>query len=804
MYIFLSFLFGAILFYLSKFFPYICLIISLAILPTVIFYYYKSASLKLLHIIIIFIFSASGFLYAKSLNIVSPSPSELAGSIIEVKGFLKSERAISSKKGISFLQNIEVINASTSDMGSLKISELRAINEISLSHHKIYRFIGSFSRDGYYLNPSSKDNMPILYIKSSEELSDLKRGFFDNLRQRLNIFMRQSLTDESSAFLLSITTGERIFISKELNNAFNATGLAHILSISGSHFGLLFVILFGCFRTFFIYLPYNLLSRLTIYFTPSQIAGLLTAPFLIFYLFISNMSIPTIRSFIMIVLFLIGLLLFRKDFWLNTIAIAAFIIVLIQPNSITDISFQLSFIAVLSIGIAIEMLKQEKPYDEEAGTINKKNFISNFIAFIIRSLKYSLAISIAATIGTAPLVAYYFHYFSTISPLTNLIITPFIGFIILPLILFSSLIYLIADVFPFVSFIDTITLFTLDIIKEISNWDYIDIKIAAFPLIFIITFYIGILLFLIFKNLQTNRDKKWSSSLSFTLLISILPFIIYACFKLLEPKELKITFLDIGQGDASVIELADNRIIVIDTGRSGYQVGEFLKYRGIRNIDVISISHMQSDHIGGIEYLLNNFNVSEIWGSFFSYNSEIFQQVPYKSLRRGDVIKAEDYLINILHPYDEFYTQSSKGEENNYSLVLSIKTKKNIFLFTGDIEREAQEDLSHLKEHLRSNILKVPHHGSKSSAHEGFYSLVSPEIAVISVGKKNLHGHPHEETLSLLKDSLILRTDIDGAVGLREMPNGNLKVKTCREFYFREAKDISDEMHNIKRLFTVW
>lgn len=751
------------------------------------------------------IFSTSGFFYAKSFNVVLPSPSELAGSTIEVKGFLKSEKETSSKKGTIFLQNIEVIRASTADGIGLQFRELRAINESSLNKDKIHHFIGRFSRDSYYLNPSSMSNLPIFYISSAEEVGELKSGFFESMRQNLNIFMRQSFSDDSSAFLLSITTGERIFLSSELKNAFNVTGLAHILSISGSHFGLLFVILFGCFRTIFIYLPYKILSRLTIYITPSQIAGILTAPFLLFYLFISDMSIPTIRSFIMILFFLIGLLIGRKGFWLNTVAIAAFIIILIMPNSLTDISFQLSFIAVLCIGIASEMLrqdKQDKLDDEMPATAEKKNIISDFIAVVLRYFRYSFAISFAATVGTAPLVAYYFYYFSLISVMTNLIITPFICFIILPFTLLSSLIFLFIDTFPFISLIDKITLFALGLIKDISLWNYVDIKIPAFPLFLIITFYAGIILFLFFKNQKTNRN--WISLYSLPLLISILPFIVYACLKAIEPKELTITYLDVGQGDASVIELTDNRLIVIDTGKSGYQVSEYLKYRGVRNIDVIVLSHMQSDHSGGIAYLLTNFKVGEIWGNGFRANLEIFEQISYKRLKRGDVIQGEGYVINIFHPYDEFYTHSPKGEENNYSLVLSIKGKKNIFLFSGDIEQEAQEDLSNLKKYIRSTVLKVPHHGSKSSAHEAFYNMVSPEIAIISAGKKNPHGHPHEDTLSILKNSRILRTDIDGAIGLREMPDGELRVKTCREFLFRDSKDINDELHNLKRLFTVW
>lgn len=810
--IFIYFIYGAALFYFSKFFPYSGLIASGCLLLLISLHRYKSVSLKLSHIAVIVIFSASGFFYAKLSYIPPPPPSELAGSTIKVKGALKSERTSSSYRGITFLQNIEVISATGTNGEKLSIRELRAINERELDKEKIYYFMGRFSRDGYSLNPSSNNNLPALYVLSSEEIGKFEPGFFEKTRLKLNNFLRKSFSDESSAFLLSIITGERSFITSDTRNAFNTTGLAHILSISGTHFGLLFIILFSCFRTIFLYLPYKLLSKLTLYVSPSQIAGIMTAPFLVFYLGISSLSIPTIRAFIMITFFLAGLLFGRKGFWLNTLMIAAFIIILIEPNAITDLSFQLSFTAVLCIGIVTERMRKEDWQDdmtkalETPETKKRKNLISDSIAFIFKNLRHSLLISSAATAGTAPLVAYHFHYFSLVSPLTNLLITPLIGFLILPFTLLSSMIYLLFDTFPLISFIDKFTLIILSLIGNIARWNYADIKIPAFSLILIIAFYTGLILFLAVDHSKTKQQKKNRlTSYVFPLSISILPFVIYAALKITDPKGLHITFLDVGQGDASVVELSDNRIIVIDTGKSGYQVGEYLRYRGVRNIDVLAISHMQSDHSGGIEYLLNNFKVGEIWGSGFEGSLKMPEQTfKFRKLQRGDIIKGNGYRINVFHPYDEFYTIKPKGEENNYSLVLSIAGNQSTYLFSGDIESEAQEDLSNLKQHLKSTVLKVPHHGSKSSGHETFYNLVSPKIAVISAGRRNPHGHPHEETLLMLKSSHVLRTDIDGAIGLKEMPDGSIRIKTCREFRFKEAQNVYDEILNIKRLFQVW
>lgn len=804
--IFLSFIYGVALFYFSLFFLYTGFTLSFFLLLFIFLNRYSTSSLRLSHIALVVILSMSGYAYAKLSYSHQTSPLELQGTQAELKGFLKSEKLTYTRSGSVFLQNINIIEAFDSTGNRLFIKEINVLNENRLEKDKIYSLKGRFSREGYYLNPGFRANLPAFYVLTATETGRHEDNFFEKMRAKLNSFMRESFSDSSSAFLLSITTGERIFLGAEMRNAFSITGLAHILSISGAHFGLLFVILFGCFRMAFKYLPYNLLARLTIYFTPSQIAAVMTFPFLIFYLGISSLSIPSIRAFIMITLFLAGLLMGRKGLWLNTLVIAAFIVVLLSPDAIIDISFQLSFAAVLCIGLITDRLKHDHIQEDIPNKEVRKSRVSSAFSFFCEYLKYSFLISLAATAGTAPLVAYYFHYFSAISPLTNLLFTPLIGFIILPAALLSSLIYLAFGVFPFISLLDNFTLFVLDIIQEIARWNFVDIKIPAFPLFLLFSFYAGLLLFAGIKHKKPEKDERSMISLYFaSAVIALLPFLIYAVVKFNQPETLKVTFLDVGQGDAAVAEFSDDSVLVIDTGKSGYQVAQYLKYRGIRNIDAIAVSHMHTDHSGGVEYLLDNFNVSEIWiGSTEPAITLAERKFSYRRLQRGDILGGNGYRIYVLHPYDEFYTRSDKNDGNNYSMVIKIVGHRNSFLFTGDIEKEAQEDLVNLKLHLKSNVLKVPHHGSKSSSDEFFYSLVSPEIAIISAGRKNLSGHPHVDTLGMLHKATVLRTDIDGAVKVEEMPDGSMKIKTFREFQFKEVISLSDEISNVKKLFSVW
>jgi len=174
-------------------------------------------------------------------------------------------------------------------------------------------------------------------------------------------------------------------------------------------------------------------------------------------------------------------------------------------------------------------------------------------------------------------------------------------------------------------------------------------------------------------------------------------------------------------------------------------------------------------------------------------------------VNRGDVIEGERYSMYVLHPYPEFYTMYGNDyvEANNSSLVVKIKGRNKSFLFPGDVEEEAEEDLLSLREWLKCDVIKVPHHGGKTSAYKPFLELVFPEVAVISSGRDNPFGHPHKETLDALQGVSIFRTDIDGAIKIKESKNG-LEIKTFRDFQLESTKSFPVELQNIKRLFQTW
>lgn len=816
------FIFGASLFFTSRFFPFSSLFAAAIVIVLLgacrLRRAHDSFRQKTRTVIITVLVAAAGFFYAHLWYVAPLPPSAVAGTTIAVKGTVSSEPLPLSSRDGMFLQQVAIDAAETSDHEPLPLKELRVMSRVPLTPDTTYSLSVAIPREGSFLNPGTGGDFPYGYAVAVQEHPERPALSFGPVRAKIGTFIKSSFSPEAAAFLLSIVIGERNLMPKELNNAFNRTGLAHLLSISGAHFGLLFFILFRIFSCAVVRLPHSLLVRLTLYTTPSQIAALLSLPFMAGYLGISSASIPAVRAFIMITLFLFGLFVQREGFWLASLLFAAVLIILIHPGAMLDLSFQLSFIAVLCIGMVAEQRGKEPEYPragevEGENTENDEGVIKRILRFILlparRFIASSLLISLAATVGTAPLVAYSFHYFSLVSPLTNLVITPLVGFVILPLALAASSAFLIFGAFPDPSFIDKLTCVALDLINYAARWDMADIKIPAFPLILLLMFYCGMLFFFILNIGQhaAGRSRLHRFAAAFSVTIAILPSLVYAGFRAAEQKELHITYLDVGQGDAAVVELPDERVLVVDTGRNGFQVGAFLRYRGIRRIDAVVLSHGQSDHAGGMEYLLKHFDVQEVWDNDrLVYADGFLGASLHRGFQRGDVIEGSGgYRIDVLHPYSGFYTPArGESDENNDSFVFKIRGRKNDFLFAGDIESAAAADLSSLDAYLRSTVLKVPHHGSRSAASEAFFRAVSPEIAVISVGRNNRYGHPHHEILEMLGTTKTFRTDSDGAIGFVEHADGTLDIRTWSGFQLGEARTIRDEVVNFKKLFLVW
>ncbi len=815
----IAFIYGSALFYVYRFFPVTSLLLSVLLLALAVrqnFYRSQHSTLRrLLSVSAVTVLALLGFCFANLRTVPLDNVSAVAGRTIIVKGTVRSEPVPLYSRPGSFSHIIDITEAADSRGNRLSLREMRVMSDSAMTAGMPYRIAVHVPADAYFMNPGARTGLSG-YALGIEPINRSPSGiwerpikFFQESRAGLNAAFKKSLSPGPASFVMALVTGERGLITKETSNAFNVTGLAHLLHKAGLHFGLLFLFLFGATRFLIKTLPGKIFSRLTLYVSPSQIAALVSLPFMVWYLGISPPDFGTIRAFIMVCFFLFGLLIQRRGFWLSNLLMAVFIIVICQPDSLTELSFQLSVAAVLCIGLAVGGKERGKG--------------SSLVSYI----RSSVAITLAASAGTAPLIIYFFHNFSIISPLTNLIIIPAVGFVILPMAFLSSFFFLFFNILPFHTVLDTFTGHVLSLIYYIARWPFIAVRIPAFPPVLLIFFYAGLVIFTVITYSRVKESARGvaadaGQSLSprpgfhffrspvFPCSVALIPAMIFSVASCLARDRLSVTFLDVGQGDGAVIELPDRRTLIMDTGNSGFQVGEFLQYRGINEIEAIMLSHGHHDHTGGLEYLINTFHVHSIWdNNRLIYKTGLLEKVGHRGLQRGDVLHGSGYTITVLHPYEGFYSASANNseensEQNNDSLVLRVQGTAASFLFTGDLEKEGEEDTAHTGPALKSTVLKVGHHGSRTSSTEVFINAVSPEIAVISCGRKNRFGFPHEETLSMLANCRVFRTDRDGAVGIREGESGSVPVKTWKNFQITEAKGIRDEWMNINRLFWVW
>jgi competence protein ComEC len=566
---FISFLTGIVLFYSFQYFPTFTILVSL--LSCV----YLSVKKRFFLILIIISGIAFAFIRYESAKDIP----DISGKEVTVRGVFESYPS-KSDMGI-FKQTFNIKSAVDIKTGE-GLNEFGGKEVILFSNREFdpgseFELAIKFLKSRKRLNPGeqSRDdlyaNLIDIYDSGHRKIS--LNSKIQEYRYRLNKYIGKNFKKDSGDFIASITIGRTTNMSEELRNSFNKTGLAHILSISGSHFGLFSVFLFSIFSFLIKASPYRLLRRITIFITPSQAAAILCLPFMLSYLGLSGGSVPAIRSFIMICLFLLGLIIDRKGFWLNSLLFAAFVIVVWEPESIFSLSFQLSFLAVLFIGFSLENKEDEKRDNEKKETRR-----------VFRYVKNSVLLTLSASIGTAPLVAYYFHYYSVISPISNLFIAPLIGFILIPLSVISSFLFLITGHFMFTPIVSAVSDMSLLLVKIFSHVPFADIKIPAFPPIVVLLFYAGFIFYFLL-----NKKR-------YTLIIPFVPIIIYLSLSIFERNELNITYLDVGQGDSSIIELPDGKTMVIDTGKTGREVASFLKYRGKKTVDALILSHIHIDH----------------------------------------------------------------------------------------------------------------------------------------------------------------------------------------------------------------
>lgn len=614
-------------------------------------------------------------------------------------------------------------------------------------------------------------------VKISEHSQNLFWTNIEKIRKTLNGLIDKTASD-NKGIMKALLIGEGGEIPKEIREIFAKTGTSHILAISGLHIGIVAFVIYSLFYKILIQS-----EKLTLSFNIKKLAAIASIPPVLFYGLIAGFPVSTERAVIMVIVFILALTIDREKDLFNTLAIAGLIILIISPSAIYNISFQLSFASVFAIIYLMPKFQsiyapspQSSPL---AGEVRGEGQIQKWFKDKIIT---GLLVSIAASIGTAPIVAYHFHRVSIVGIIANVIAVPLMGFIVVPLELsaafvnmFSSglanLILQIASIFLNIS---------VWIIALFSRLPYSSIWVTTPTIFEIIIFY---LLVISAASIKKIRIAKYAATL---LIIALISDYAYWHYHLNYNKNLKVTFLSIGQGDSSLIEFPKGKRMLIDGGgfrEDDFDTGEriiapFLWKNKIKNIDYIVMSHPQSDHFKGLKFIAENFNVQEFWWNGDNAESEEYKNL-IKTIENKNIKKRiiDTSVIDINGVKLESLNQlKSAIDKNNASVVIRISYGNTKFLFTGDIEKQGETALIKDGKDIKADVLKVPHHGSRTSSTDDFIKSVSPKIAVMSVGYANQFHFPHKDIVGRYEKAgaRIMRTDLMGAITIET--NGKEKI----------------------------
>jgi competence protein ComEC len=628
----------------------------------------------------------------------------------------------------------------------------------------VIHFCGDFYKGNEERNPGEFDYNKYLrskgisglitaYEVSSFKVVDGKTNIFSNsvfiARKNIDEHVRKLYNYQSAALLRGLLLADRSQISYDTKTDFINSGVIHLLAVSGLHVG--FIILIFLF----------LLGRFNIYFR-----SILTIAGLLFYLILIGPPPSAFRAGVMAIILIMALITNRSTNLLNSIAIAGFIILFSNPEELFSAGFQLSFSAVVSIAVI---------YPPISKWINsyqvKSKSLKNILLFI--------GVSLAAQIGTMPFTIYYFGKVSFVALFTNLIVIPLIG-IIVGIGILSIVIGVIGPVIA--SYFSIVNVFIIKFIYYLinlaGNSNYSFLRVNSFSIYDIVLFYLFLSIVALFYRKFTNKI-----AIVILLILCVSNFLLFSCFdnkQLMPDNELSVMMIDVGQGDSFLLKFPNGKTALIDAGEATYRFdnGEraiipLMNYFGIDKIDYGFVSHIDLDHCGGFISLIHDGKIARIYKPAVD-TSEVLD-VRFEEFVAGNKLTENYYkkaIIKIGNARIYILNRSAyqPSASNNRSGLMKIVYGNSEFLFTGDLEKLGEGYYSKIYgDFLDSDVLKVGHHGSKTSSGGEFLKLVTPKISLISDGRQNKFRHPNQQTLDKLNaiNSKIYRTDISGAILLQ-------------------------------------
>ncbi|MEN8194532.1 MAG: DNA internalization-related competence protein ComEC/Rec2 [Bacteroidota bacterium] len=769
------FIIGILVQYLFEL-PFVVLSISAGVTLLLVlgFYFYKTSLKLVLTILVALMIVLVGSLYYSSRTLTKTEypfdKTKLSKSLVygKIKSIsLKHEEKFSmiiavdsmNRKGNSYLLKENFLcNVKEKNPRSLN----KLYNKISIGNS--IRIKGTINRPRGERNPGefdyakylqTKDISAIIYagaankVKISDDETD---AFFNSIyiaRKEISNSIETIYNERTSGLLKGLLLADRGEIDYRIKESFINSGVIHVLAVSGLHVGFIVVIFLFLF------------SRTNIY-----TRSILTIVGLILFLLITNYPPSVFRATIMAVVMILVFLSNRNYNAINSLAIAALILLIMDPSELFNPGFQLSFSAVLSILILFPLLQK---------WIIDLNISNSYLKYLL----LFIGVSFSAQLGTLPFTLIYFHKLSIVSLFANILVIPMIGIIISlgivsltvgavwtwGALMFSSANMLVVDI-----------LFT--VVDYFGQLKISHLFIEGFSVLDGVLFYIFFLIFL--WSLKRFTDGYAILVLSIILVGNSIIYLQLDDKELLPDGKLSLMMIDIGQGDGILIKFPNGKYGLVDAGNATptFDNGErviapLLKRLGIDNIDYGFVSHMDSDHYKGFVYLISSGYIAKVYKprldtslskdiKFEKLISENNVDLEYYSKRFIDFGNSRMYILN-----DTTNSTYNSFDTNNKSGVFKIVHGKNTMLLVGDAEKRAEKLL--LKSYstfLDVDLLKVGHHGSKTSSSETFLEYVKPELALVSAGLDNKFKHPSPVVIDRYnkRNVKIHRTDLEGAI----------------------------------------
>jgi competence protein ComEC len=561
---------------------------------------------------------------------------------------------------------------------------------------------------------------------------------------------------EEGAFLAGLLLGERSGMSPSVRTAFVDSGVAHVLAVSGSNVvvvAAVFYVIFGLLRL------------------PRMVILLGTAAGLVLYMFVTGVQPPVVRATIMALAVMAGGAFQRRSNVYNSLGLAALILLALDARQLFDIGFELSFGAVLSI---VYFTPKANAW---IARIPHRGRIGRAFQWVLRVC----AVSLFATLGTLPLTAVSFGKVSLIGILANILVIPasglsvVLGFVTFLAGMFGAWVAGCYAAFNWVVLRGTILVATTAAAMPLATVDT-----TRFSLIDALPFYAALLL--VFRSAWDGATRRLVIVFLVTLTIAV--FAPRSSAYTPSAGRLRISFIDVGEGDAVLLELPAGKRVLIDAGPRSetFDAGErvvvpFLRRRGIEALDLLVVSHLHADHLGGVAAVLREIPVravlhppaagASLMGEEFLRDVRLrgCADMPPHGVPLADSAGFRMYVLAPL-PRDTV-SASAAARGPNASVVLKLQYGAMSALFMGDAERDEELTLvERYGEFLRSSLLKVAHHGSNTSSSVELLESVRPSVAVISVGRNNKFRHPSFDVLQRLDalEAMVVRTDEEGAL----------------------------------------